>query len=59
MNNNGVKNLQDNLMNLKEKIENSSFNKPTQQDKNKILNDIKKSQLQKQCMKMHKVLNPD
>lgn len=45
MNNNGVKNLQDNLMNLKEKIENSSFNKPTQQDKNKILNDIKKSQL--------------
>lgn len=57
--NNGAKNLQDNLMNLKEKIENSSFNKPTQNDKNKILNEIKKSQMQKQCMKMHKALNPD
>jgi hypothetical protein len=51
--------LPDRLKNLKEKIENSSFNKPTQQDKDKILNDIKKSQAQKQCMKIHKVLNPD
>lgn len=41
--NNGAKNLQDNLMNLKEKIENSSFNKPNQNDKKKILNEIKKS----------------
>jgi len=39
--------LPDRLKNLKEKIENSSFNKPTQQDKNKILGDIKKSQTTK------------
>lgn len=57
--NNGAQHLQDGLKDLKEKIANSSFNKPTQQDKNKILSDIKKSQTQKQCMKIHKVLNPD
>ena len=56
---NGAQHLPDRLKNLKEKIENSSFNKPTQQDKDKILSDIKKSQTQKQCMKIHKVLNPD